>query len=75
MATAKPAATTAETKTEPKAAPKVADMPSLRANPVEPADPYPTGDPQGPQTWAEINGLVPVGTGPLVPANPPAKGG
>jgi hypothetical protein len=31
-------------------------------------EPYPTGDPKGPQTWAEINGLVPVGTGPLQPA-------
>ena len=33
-------------------------------------EPYPTGDPKTPQTWAEINGLVPVGTGPLAPAEP-----
>lgn len=36
-------------------------------------EPYPTGDPKTPQTWAEINGLVPIGTGQLVPAEPPAK--
>ena len=43
---------------------------------IGPDDPYPTGNPQVAQTYAEINGLVPTGTGPLAPAAPLAtKGG
>ena len=43
---------------------------------IGPDDPYPTGDPKVAQTYAEINGLVPLGTGPLAPAAPLAtKGG
>ena len=30
-------------------------------------EPYPYGDPKVPVTYAEINGLVPIGTGPLGP--------
>lgn len=41
---------------------EVVDIPST--------EPYPEGAPSGPITWAEINGLVPVGTGPLAPVPP-----
>jgi len=65
MATTKPAP-------EPKATPDPVGK-AVAPAPVEVVDipatePYPTGSPQTPQTWAEINGLVPTGTGPLAPA-------
>lgn len=66
---------------EKKEAPKTRAIPTTTSDPVglpiDPVpvevldipkdEPYPTGAPSGPQTWAEINGLVPVGTGPLGP--------
>lgn len=65
-------------KTEPKTPAAKADPvgKAVAPVPVEVVDipanePYPTGDPKGAQTWAEINGLVPIGTGPLAP---PATG-
>jgi hypothetical protein len=56
-----------------KAATKAVVQPTVEAADIPANEPYPTGDPKGPQTWAEINGLVPIGTGPLAPATPPAK--
>jgi hypothetical protein len=47
--------------------PKVETMADLG---IDVRDPYPTGDPKTPQTWAEINGFVPLGTGPLAPIPP-----
>lgn len=64
----------AEPKVEPKAQAGVSlGKPTVEAADIPANEPYPTGDPKGPQTWAEINGLVPIGTGPLAPATPPAK--
>jgi hypothetical protein len=70
MATAKTTAAPAEDTKAEKAAPAVEAVKarSIEDEGIGPTDPYPTGDPKGPQTWAEINGFVPLGTGPLVPA-------
>lgn len=54
--------------------------PAVDPVPVEVLDipkdePYPYGDPKVPVTYAEINGLVPVGTGVLAPVPPVTRKG
>lgn len=70
-------------------APKTRSVPTTTSDPVGAAvdpvpvdvldipkdEPYPYGDPKGPITYAEINGLVPIGTGPLAPVPPVTRGG